>query len=128
MNDTGLSAWLEAYRQAWESRDPYAAAALFSADAEYFETPFGTPARGPEGVRDYWANATRNQSDITFSYVIVCTSGDAAVARWEAAFTRVTSGVTARLDGVFLLRFDGEGLCRELREWWHIVEAGTPDT
>ena len=34
MNAVQLETWLEGYRQAWESRDPDAAALLFSADAE----------------------------------------------------------------------------------------------
>lgn len=117
--------WLERYRQAWENRDPEAAAALFSPDAEYYETPFVAPARGREGVREYWANATRNQSDVCFSYETVCIIDDRGVARWWATFTRVPSGAKATLDGVFFLKFTSDGLCRELREWWHGVETKT---
>ncbi len=122
MNEAELRTWLEGYRLAWEARDPEAAAALFSEDARYYETPFLGPARGRDGVRDYWVNATRNQSDVTFSYEIVFVSGDRGVVRWWARFRRVSSGVTASLDGVFLLEFNDEGLCRELREWWHRAE------
>jgi hypothetical protein len=33
----------------------------------------------------------------------------------------VKTGVRSRSDGVFVLEFDGEtGLCRSLREWWHV--------
>jgi uncharacterized protein (TIGR02246 family) len=124
VDETESRKWLEGYRQAWETRDPEAAAALFSKDARYYETPFVAPAQGRDGVRNYWANATRNQSDITFSYNIVSVSGDRCIARWSATFTRVSSGVTASLDGIFLLKFNNEGLCRELREWWHRSEAG----
>jgi len=127
VNTTDFETWLERYGQAWVDRDPEAAAALFSEDAEYYETPFGEPARGRDGVRGYWADATGNQSDVTFSYQVVSCSSDAKVARWKAEFTRASSGVTVRLDGVFLLRFDAAGLCRELREWWHIVEARPPE-
>lgn len=120
---TELKAWLEGYRRAWETRDPEAAAALFSEDAQYYETPFQAPARGRDGVRDYWANATRNQSDVSFSYEIVSVSGDRGMARWWATFRRVSSDETVSLDGVFLLQFEREGLCRELREWWHKAET-----
>ena len=123
MKKTELEAWLESYGEAWETRDAEAAAALFSADAEYYETPFVAPAVGREGIRSYWANATRNQKDVNFSYEIVSTSGKQGVARWWATFTRCSSGATVSLDGVFLLEFDDEGLCRELREWWHSTGA-----
>jgi hypothetical protein len=33
--------WLEAHRQAWEARDPQAAASIFAADATYRETRSG---------------------------------------------------------------------------------------
>jgi uncharacterized protein (TIGR02246 family) len=127
VNETELRTWLEGYRQAWETRDPEAAAALFSEDARYYETPFLAPAQGRDGVRDYWANATRNQSDITFSYDVVSVSGDRCIARWWATFRRVSSGITVSLDGIFLLEFNEDGLCRELREWWHRSEAGSQE-
>ena len=127
VNETELKTWLDGYRQAWETRDPEAAAALFSEDARYYKTPFLAPAQGQDAVRGYWANATRNQSDITFSYDIVSVSRDRGIARWWAKFTRVSSGVTASLDGVFFLEFNNEGLCRELREWWHIAETKRQD-
>lgn len=123
MDETTLTAWLNEYGRAWEARDPDRAAALFSEDARYYEDPFGAPAHGRDGIRAYWANATGRQTDVTFSHDRVCVSRATAVARWAATFTRTPGGTAARLDGVFVLRFDGDGLCRELREWWHIVET-----
>ena len=44
-----------------------------------------------------------------------------AVAHWWVSLTRVKTGVRSRSDGVFVLEFDEEaGLCRSLREWWHV--------
>jgi ketosteroid isomerase-like protein len=123
MTETDLEKWLDSYGRAWENRDPEAAAALFSQDVSYFETPFGEPARGRDGVRDYWANATRNQADISFSYAIVSVTGRQGIARWSARITRVSTSITVTLDGIFLLEFDDGGLCRELREWWHSAES-----
>ncbi|UCF19310.1 MAG: nuclear transport factor 2 family protein [Gemmatimonadota bacterium] len=122
MSEAELQNWLEAYRQAWETRDPEAAVALFSDNVKYYETPFGLPAEGRPGVRDYWANATRGQVDIGFSHEVLFVSQDRGIARWWASFTRVSTGARIDLDGVFLLEFDHEGLCRELREWWHRAE------
>lgn len=125
MNETELANWLEAYGRAWERRDPEAAAALFSADARYYETPFAPPARGRDGVRAYWAHATRNQADISFAYDTISASNGRGIARWQSRYTRPSSGARVTLDGIFLLEFNDDGLCRELREWWHRSE-GTP--
>lgn len=127
MNERDLEAWLERYRQAWESCDPEVAASLFSENARYYETPFLAPAEGRDGVRRYWTNATGSQSDITFSYDIISVSGCQGIARWWASFKRVTSGVMVSLDGVFLLEFTSEGLCCEFREWWHRAEIKPQD-
>ena len=122
MSTHDLHAWLEWYRRAWETCDPDAAAALFSDDATYFETPFGPPACGKDGVRAYWAQATEHHRNVTFSHEIVSMIGQTGVARWQAEYTKANSGVRSRLDGIFLLEFDEAGLCRVLREWWHRTE------
>lgn len=123
MNETELQSWLERYGRAWERRDPDAAAALFSRDAVYYETPFVAPAQGRDGVRAYWTHATRNQTDISFSHEMLSVTRYRGIARWRARYTRRSSGVSASLDGIFVLEFDDDGLCRELREWWHLSET-----
>jgi uncharacterized protein (TIGR02246 family) len=111
--------WLDRYGRAWEARDPDAAAALFTEDATYRETPFAEPLRGAAGVRDYWAGVTELQEDVRFGYELLAVTGDLAIALWTSAFSRAPGGERAELDGVFVLRFGDDGLCRELREWWH---------
>jgi nuclear transport factor 2 (NTF2) superfamily protein len=128
MNDQELRAWLDAYGKAWESNDPDAAMQLFTEDARYYETPFDEPSHGREGVRSYWAGATGSQSDISFTYEIIATLPHRGIARWSAEFTRVTSGKRVKLDGVFVLDFDSDGLCRVLREWWHRLDDQRQDT
>lgn len=120
-----LGEWLDAYGRAWESRDPDAAAVLFTEDAEYYETPFGDPARGRSGVRGYWAAATANQRDVRFTHEVMAVAESRGIARWWSEFTRTSSGAAVRLDGVFVLEFGEDGLCRSLREWWHRSEGGT---
>lgn len=114
-----LRTWLAAYGRAWEARDAAAAASLFAADARYFETPYAEPFVGAAGVREYWARVTADQRDVSFGYTIVGVAEDVGVARWNAKFTLASNGASVELDGVFLLTFDAERLCTELREWWH---------
>ena len=123
MTSAELTTWLERYGQAWEARDPDAVAALFTDDAAYYETPFGKPAQGRDGVRAYWAAATRNQRQVKFSFEVSSVAGEVGIARWWAEYTREPTGLMARLDGIFLLEFDASGQCRTLREWWHRAET-----
>lgn len=122
MTRNDLVRWLEAYGRAWETRDPAAAAALFAGDAEYHELPFQQPATGREAIRRYWKSATGSQRDIEFHSEILAVVNGTGIAHWSAEFTRTATGVRTRLDGIFLLEFDGHGLCTRLREWWHRTE------
>jgi ketosteroid isomerase-like protein len=122
MNTEALHKWLTAYGQAWETRDPQAAAALFTEDTVYYEKPFTEPARGREGVRQYWSDAVKDHSAVTFSFDILTTSANLSFARWLTKLTHLSSGKQVKIDGIFVLQFAENGLCRELREWWFYEE------
>ena len=109
--------WLEGYRDAWHTRDPEAAAALFTEDARYREEPYAEPFEGRAGVRDYWARVTATQEDVDFRYGTPLTVGNRAAVEWWV--TLRNGGVDVTLAGEFWLVFDDDGLCRELREYWH---------
>lgn len=118
MNEADLQRWLKAYGWAWERRDPDAAADLFTADARYFEKPFEEPAVGHDGIRNYWKWAVANHRDIKFSYKILTIDGNVGFAWWSTKFEIYPEGDDAFLDGIFMLEFEENGLCQELREWW----------
>lgn len=114
-----LEGWLARYEAAWESKDPDAAASLFTADARYHETPFADPFEGREGIGEYWADVTAAQREIDFESEVVAIEGNVGVARWHVTFLAGPDDERVELDGVFVLEFDG-ALCSELREWWHM--------
>ena len=114
-----LAAWLDAYRAAWENRDPDAAARLFTADARYYETPYAEPFKGPDGVREYWARVTADQRDVRFTSEVVGIADGIGVATWNVHFTVASNGAAVQLNGVFLLQFGTSDSCKVLREWWH---------
>jgi hypothetical protein len=126
VNRDDLDRWLAAYGRAWVERDPDAAVRLFTEDVVYRETPFDEPARRAEGVRRYWAENTGIQRDVTFHHEILVLEGRRGIARWQAGYVKPGTGVRARLDGVLLLEFADDGLCRRLEEWWHRVESLDP--
>ncbi|MBA3424443.1 MAG: nuclear transport factor 2 family protein [Rubrobacter sp.] len=118
MDRRSFESWLDAYGRAWEDRDPEAAR-LFTGDAAYYGTPFDEPARGREGISEYWAGATGSQRDIRFYSEILAIMEDRGIARWNVTFMRLSSNTPVELDGIFLVELDGDGFCTEFREWWH---------
>ena len=112
--------WLEAYRVAWETRDADAAAALFTADAQYREQPYQEAFDGRQGVHDYWTKVTATQSDIRFRSGTPIVDGDRAAVEWWV--TLKNDGFEVTLAGEFYLVFEGE-LVRELRDYWHFGEG-----
>ena len=114
-----LDAWLRAYGNAWEAKDPDAAAGLFTADAEYYETPYAEAFAGRAGIRDYWARVTADQQGVRFTYAVIAVTGRTGVATWSAHFASISGGVDVELNGAFVLEFESAGQCRVLREWWH---------
>jgi ketosteroid isomerase-like protein len=119
LSAASLESWLARYEQAWERRDPAQAAALFTENAPYHEIPFDAPKAGRAGIRDYWTTVTADQRNVDFKSTVVAVNGQTGVARWSASLTSAASGARIELDGVFILKFDGN-LCSELREWWHV--------
>lgn len=122
--------WLNRYKNAWESRDPEAAVAIFTEDATYQEDPFDEPMRGAEEILAYWKENTDVQEDVEFSFEIIAANGDTAVNHWHVIFNStarsgsdVNLGGAVEIDGIFKFRLNDEGLCTQFREWWHVRRA-----
>ena len=122
LTPVALEAWLAGYKRAWEERDANLAVALFAENARYYETPFDAPKAGRSGIRDYWTTVTADQRNVGFKFEIVAVNDRTGLARWSASLTSAASGARVELDGMFLLTF-ADGLCSELREWWHVRSA-----
>ncbi len=115
--------WVEAYRLAWENRDPEAAAVLFTTESSYRANIFEEPYLGREGVAAYWTSVTESQSDVEVRMGRPFIDGSrVAVEFWT---TMRVSGDQVTLPGCLLLDFDSQGLCRSLREYWHFVEGNS---
>ena len=120
LTTAALEKWLAGYERAWEARDAAKAAELFTPDAAYHEMPFDAPKAGQAGIREYWSTVTADQRDIDFKSQVIAVNGQTGVARWSATLTSASTGARIELDGVFVLTFDKNGRCSELREWWHL--------
>ncbi len=113
-----LEDWLRAYAQAWEERDPEAAAALFAEDAVYRSHRFRDPHVGRDGVRAYWRQATESQADVHVRLGQPVSQGRRTAVEWWTTL-RGDEGNTT-IAGCLFLRFDADGRCEELRECWHV--------
>jgi hypothetical protein len=114
--------WLASYGRAWTSRDPEAAASLYSDDATYQVMPFDEPLRGRAKISAYWTNVSKTEERIYFDYEILAVTARYGVARWWASFAIVPMGLETKLDGIFVISLDSAGRCESLREWWHKLQ------
>ncbi|MFL5895233.1 MAG: nuclear transport factor 2 family protein [Thermoleophilaceae bacterium] len=119
----GLTEWLDDYGRAWQERDPEAAADLFSEDAVYQWGPFGKRLRGRPLIRSAWADAVETQQNVEFGYEVLTASARSGLVRWWSAYDRAGSDLRIRLEGIFRLAFDEDGLCRSLEEWFNYEEG-----
>ncbi len=118
-----IQTWLERYGQAWQARDANAFAQLFSVDATYYWGPFRAPQRGRQEIASAVRSAFSGQQDVRFAYSLLTESTSPCIAHWTCEFVRPGSEKSVSIDGIFLLRFDAQGLCEEFREWWHSDET-----
>ncbi len=115
-----FAAWLDGYKEAWETRDAAKAGALFTADATYHENPFEDEMQGRAAIEEYWAGVTADQRDVAFTYEVLTCYEDKCLAQWHAAFTSASGGAAIELDGVFLCAFADAKTVKSLKEWWHL--------
>lgn len=123
LDTSAFTKWLQQYGAAWESRDPRAAAELFTPDAEYYWTPFDAPQRGRREIAGAWEGAVSKQSDVRFSFDVFAVAGTTGMASWSASFSVTPEGGRVELKGVLRAEFASPGQCRVFREWWH-MKAG----
>ncbi len=119
MNNKDFKSWLDAYGRAWETRDPQAAAEIFTENATYQEVPFDEPIRGREAIGKYWSGNVQEQDEVRFGYEILATTQDKGIARWWTSLLDLPSKAHVKLDGIFVVSLDAENRCTEFQEWWH---------
>ncbi len=122
-----VTAWLDAYVAAWKSYDREQIGALFSDDVKYRFHPYDEPVQGREAVVESWlgegehegAPGRDDEGTYDASYRPVAVDGDVAVAIGTSTYTRGPGGpIDEVYDNCFVIRFDGDGRCREFTEWF----------
>jgi ketosteroid isomerase-like protein len=113
-----VSEWLSSYQEAWRTYDPAAIGALFSEDAVYRYHPYDEPLRGREAIVASWLEDPDVRGTYEGDYHPVVVTGDTAIATGSSTYRTADGSVQAIYDNCFILRFDGEGRCRDFTEWF----------
>jgi limonene-1,2-epoxide hydrolase len=140
-----IEQFMQGYKAAWEQRDESMFTALFTADAQYHNTPFAVQ-RGHAELAAYWQRV-KLQQDVHVTYDVLASTADAGVAHWHVTYQVASeelfrlwaksagTNLVARkpgdplprmvLDGVLTAEFEA-GLCKLCRLWWHsLPQAST---
>ena len=119
--------WLDRYVDAWLSYDRDAVSGLFSEDIVYRYHPSDEPTVGRDPVVASWlgegasGGASTRDTPGTYEakYSPVAVDGDIVVATGTSSYREVPGGPFVRIyDNCFVMRFDGEGRCREFTEYY----------
>lgn len=116
-----VSEWVEAYRTAWMTADPAAAAGLFTQDATYRSNIHEEPHAGRSGIEEYWTGVTSVQSDIDVRMGSPIVDGSKVTVEFWTTMNVESAPVT--LAGCLLLDFDESGMCSGLREYWNFTDG-----
>lgn len=103
--------WIQGYIQAWTSNDAEEVAALFTEDAQYHGHPFRPPMEGRQTIVDEWLDT--DDGPWTFDYEWLAIEGDTGVLQGLTDYEE-----DGTFSNIFVIRLDGDGRCREFREWW----------
>jgi hypothetical protein len=119
--------WLDRYVAAWLTYDSAAIGDLFTDDVSYRYHPWDEPIKGREAVVASWLGSgdaegasTRDEpGTYEASYAPYAVDGDLVVATGTSSYRDEPGGpVTRVFHNCFVMRFDGEGRCRELTEYY----------
>ena len=127
MDHPAVQDWLDRYVAAWLTYDPALIADLFSPDVAYRYHPYDEPVVGREAVVASWlgdsseSGASTRDAPGTYeaAYHPVAVEGDVAVATGTSSYRNRPDGpFTKVFHNVYVLRFGGDGRCREFTEWY----------
>jgi ketosteroid isomerase-like protein len=127
MDHASAQNWLDRYVAAWLTYDPDKIADLFSDDISYRYHPNDDPILSREAVVASWlgespeSDASTRDEPGTYraTYAPVAVDGDVVVATGSTEYLSGPGGAVEKVyDNCFVMRFDGEGRCREFTEYY----------
>ena len=109
-----VMAWVDRYEGAWRDGDAEAVAELFTEDAEYRRSPYESPLRGHDAIRQFWSDDDDDGEVFTMQAGPVAVDGRSAVVRVEVHY-----GEPERQEyrDLWVLRFADDGRVEDFEEW-----------
>jgi hypothetical protein len=118
MNKDQVADWLQKYVAAWKSYERSEIADLFSDDATYRYRPYDDPVRGRDAIVESWLEGPDASGTYEAQYQPLAVDGDVAVAVGQSTYNRPDGSLDKIYDNCFVMRFDGEGRCKDFTEWF----------
>jgi len=118
-----FATWLDRYIAAWRSGDREAIGDLFSQDVVYSQSGGQTSLSGRQAVVDDWLEAAY-EPELSWeaSYEPLAIDDHVNVAVGSTRYVR-ENGVHEEFSNIFVCRFDDDGRCDDLREWWMLAPS-----
>ena len=112
-----FASWLDRYIEAWRSGAADEIGDLFSEDVTYSQTGGQSVIEGRDAVVRDWLEASYEpELDWEAAYEPLAIEGQICVGVGSTRYYREEG--REDFSNVFVCRFDDEGRCSELREWW----------
>lgn len=112
--------WADTWRRAWPSYDVEAIASLYAEDAVYRALAFREPDRGHTDVRRYLKENFEVEDEVECWFGEPVVFEDRATVEWWATWIENSERLT--MAGATVLRFRGDGLVTDHRDYWNQVE------
>lgn len=109
--------WFTDFGNAWAALDYQKAVNLFSKDVEYYESAVDKPCANWDVVLNLWSVVPKNQKNVKFSFELLATTENTSVANWKVVRTLVPSNIKQTIDGIFVVKLNGRGLCNYFKQW-----------
>jgi ketosteroid isomerase-like protein len=105
------------FGEGWETGNAETMAGIFTEDAVFQPGPFEPPVRGRAGIRDYWRDVPREQSEVSFRSGEVFTAGPWFAIEYKCTFRRRRTGEAVVIRGALFCETAGD-LVSEMRMYW----------
>jgi hypothetical protein len=116
MERKALESWCDQFAKAWCENDRALIGSLVPDDFTWRTGPFSEVFRDRETLVDHWVASVEAEKGHEISYEIVGICGDLGIVRFRASLVR-HANMGMKEDILLAVRLDGDGRCREFREW-----------
>lgn len=109
--------WIISFMEGWKNRDVEAVMKTISKDCKYYESVFSEPCSDVNEIRKLWEVVPLNQKEIEYSFDIIMQDEKFCMINFFVKRTLIPSEVKQKIDGIFQVSLDQDGLCSYFKQW-----------